>query len=782
MIQLLKISVLILLSLGLVATNESVIYYIKPIDTNHEDTCPAGINQTCLSLSEFGTVNRSNHMNILTVILLPGNHSLFTNISLSNFQTFKMYSEFFNATITCKLLAHFSFELIQTISIAKIDFIGCGSNLVKNVIELTFQESIFIGQVDTGTSLTLINSTAKIDHCFFIDNRFGTVMESIKALELITTNITWLIIRNVTGTVRVGGAVICTHSNVSIIHTTFENNTAEIGGDIYADEESKISILNSTFAGDGPQPPSEEPALGGAMFSHRSVLSIVTCQFHNKHASVGGSAFFSSSNIKVNGSNFDSNSATDHAGGLFAYNSAVFIYKSTFHNNTALGGAGVATYKGRITVVASIFTHNTAHQHGAALDFDGASSIIRGCHFEANIAHSFAGAVVIWFSTCTIIGRATLEETVQACNETCSFEYQDMNGSSEILLGDKTQFIANSAPAGAALYTIKSILKSCGPIYFSKNFATLNSNIYLLNSYASLKGLFISTQNVGSFFAFNSNVSFSGCTKFFSCSPPVNTTVDFKEGGALTLYQTMLSFHGEARFECNHAEIGGAMVAIESLIYLSDQVYVTVTNNSASISGGGLYFAQSELFSLRESTLTISSNSATEKGGGIAIISSLVTCTVTGSQHMDQNGNMIENYMGAVLNITENTAQKGGAIYLEANSKVTMLKDYVFKTDMKLNALNFIRNSAQYGGAIYIDDATNPGLCESNPFEVKSPKSECFIRVVSTQTVINTDGNFSLNNVYFDSNTATVSGATLFGGLLDRCIVSPFNEVDRTIN
>ena len=31
-------------------------------------------------------------------------------------------------------------------------------------------------------------------------------------------------------------------------------------------------------------------------------------------------------------------------------------------------------------------------------------------------------------------------------------------------------------------------------------------------------------------------------------------------------------------------------------------------------------------------------------------------------------------------------------------------------------------------------------------------------------------------------NTATTSGATLFGGLLDRCIVSPFNEIVRTIS
>ena len=147
----------------------------------------------------------------------------------------------------------------------------------------------------------------------------------------------------------------------------------------------------------------------------------------------------------------------------------------------------------------------------------------------------------------------------------------------------------------------------------------------------------------------------------------------------------------------------------------------------------------------------------------------------------DQNGNMIEEYKGALLNLTENSAQKGGGIYLEANSKVIMLKDYIIETN-NTNTLNFIGNLAQYGGANYVDDKTSSGSCESNPFEVKSPKSECSISVVSTQLIITPNTNFSLTNVHFNLNSAVVSGSTLFGGLLDRCIVSPFNEVDRTID
>ena len=122
-----------------------------------------------------------------------------------------------------------------------------------------------------------------------------------------------------------------------------------------------------------------------------------------------------------------------------------------------------------------------------------------------------------------------------------------------------------------------------------------------------------------------------------------------------------------------------------------------------------------------------------------------------------------------------------GVLCLEANSKIIILKDFIFTTAMR-NVLNFIRNSAQYGGAVYVDDESNSGSCVSNPFEIKSPKSECFISVVSTQTVFTDNTNFSLSNILFDKNSATVSGSTLFGGLLDRCIITPFNEVDRTIN
>ena len=117
-----------------------------------------------------------------------------------------------------------------------------------------------------------------------------------------------------------------------------------------------------------------------------------------------------------------------------------------------------------------------------------------------------------------------------------------------------------------------------------------------------------------------------------------------------------------------------------------------------------------------------------------------------------------------------------GVLCLEANSKITILKDFIFRTT-KRNALNFIGNSAQYGGAVYVDDESNFGSCVSNPFEIKSPKLECFISIVSTQTVVTDNSNFSLSNIIFDKNSAAASGSTLFGGLATS--VARFTDLSR---
>ena len=69
-------------------------------------------------------------------------------------------------------------------------------------------------------------------------------------------------------------------------------------------------------------------------------------------------------------------------------------------------------------------------------------------------------------------------------------------------------------------------------------------------------------------------------------------------------------------------------------------------------------------------------------------------------------------------------------------------------------------------------DRTNSGTCASKSYKAYSTASECFIQALS----LNNENDFYFDLV-FKNNQAEFAGSVLFGGLLDRCTLSPFSEV-----
>lgn len=69
-------------------------------------------------------------------------------------------------------------------------------------------------------------------------------------------------------------------------------------------------------------------------------------------------------------------------------------------------------------------------------------------------------------------------------------------------------------------------------------------------------------------------------------------------------------------------------------------------------------------------------------------------------------------------------------------------------------------------------DGTNSGTCASKSYNSYCTASECFIQSLS----LNNENEFYLDLV-FKNNHAMFTGSVLFGGLLDRCTLSPFSEV-----
>ena len=643
------LSLPILLFLGLFhGSNTNTVHYLAPSSSQR---CPI---QNCQNLSEFS--ENANNDNNTTIVLLPGKHSMVQNLSFSNLVDLKLYSlTNSSATIECTSSSFLSFENIQRVCIHNVNFIGCGGNLVRNVEEFILQETTFEGQRNSRTALTLINTTVDIIDCAFVRNQFGTVMEGVRSLRIITNDINWFLVGDVTGVVQVGGAMISSYSNISISGSRFEDNRAEIGGDVFTEDFSRIFIFNSTFSGEGIEGFTEEAPFGGAIFSHEGIFMIMGCQFKNKNTTVGGGIMSSLSNFTIYNTTFFQNSATDHGASVFGYDSTISIKKCNFEQNYAGAGAGVATQEGILNVDESSFVDNVAERHAAALDLYQDSPTIRGCIFVNNVARSFAGAILLWFSNTLMYGKVTPEGGVQQpCNESCYNQDSDYGAMVDTTPVHKTVFLSNSAPTGGALYVIRSTMRSCGPIYFSENRATLYSSVYYLDSVVSFEGFVQLSQNLGSLFAFNSHLNFSDCSRFVDGSPQQNTSSSFREGGALTLVQSRLTINGKSSFEGNSAETGGAIAATDSEIFLNDEVIIT--NNKAYKTGGAIYLSQSELHALRESTVIISNNIADKRGGGIHAVSSSIKCTVTGSDYSYQNEIKRELYEGALLTVRENTA------------------------------------------------------------------------------------------------------------------------------
>ena len=172
----------------------------------------------------------------------------------------------------------------------------------------------------------------------------------------------------------------------------------------------------------------------------------------------------------------------------------------------------------------------------------------------------------------------------------------------------------------------------------------------------------------------------------------------------------------------------------------------TIANNTATNSnGGGISLYQSDLEI--KGNCIISDNHAM-RGGGIHATSSTVAV-----------------YQPATLQFINNRAENGSGLYLEVNPKLYILKTgRLFTYEQHL--LIFSGNHANYRGTVYVADDTNSAC---------SPDNECFIQTL----VLFQEGNIMSDtvNILFSDNTASEQGADLFGGLLDRCIPSPFAEV-----
>ena len=642
-------------------------YYITP---SMNVPCP---QDPCLTLSQFAadSTNYLGNETNISLSFLPGNHSLDRELSLSQADNFSMAKDIGGSGtvfVECDSQSgRFNISETTFATVQGLHFIGCGGNRVSQVEQFIVEDTIFQGVEGRGTALVLNEvSAASIVRSLFHSNTHSSTFEnhdiSPYASDQDILNYLYL---NRNASLAVGGALYTTFSNVSIVSSQFTHNTAKIGGALFT-HRSSLHVVGSTYS-------YNRGSFGGVMITSESSVNIDNCNFSKNAAEIiGGVMITYKDSFSISGSSFTNNSATFFGGVMYTFDGSFNITSSTFTNNSASDGGVMDTSDGSFTITSSTFTNNSA---------------------------SFEGGVIYCIAS----------------------------------LPDRESLNIYSS----SFYTNKA--DGYGGIMF-----TIGCTTHIADSAFD--------HNLGSLYFFNINLTISGCTTFENCAEPSNKTatenaLTRQEGGAITSFQSTVIFTGATSLLNNQARRGGAILAAESKIMIYGET--TIANNTATNSnGGGISLYQSDLEI--KGNCIISHNHAM-RGGGIHATSSTVAV-----------------YQPTTLQFINNRAENGSGLYLEVNPKLYILKSQPSYNDDE-HLLIFSGNHANYRGAVYVADDTNSGAC--------SPDNECFIQTLTLHQFTIPDR--STVNIVFSDNTASGQGANLFGGLLDRCIPSPFAEVYR---
>ena len=692
----------------------------------------------CLTISELAANTSSYISSNTTLVFTAGTHHLTADLTVSDVNNVSITSNSSYTAIVCMHHSYIKLNHSQFIHISNMDFSGYGGINVQNVEEFVLLNAVFDGQDKTETSLSLFESTANIINCSVIYNFKDVVYWKWMQRD---------------GFKLVDGLVVVIDSNISFSHCQFDNNEVMISSHYSDDDTSVMLLMNSWVAID-----SSTFVNNIAVESYRYGVNTYVIHQERGHVDISNSYFYNNSvdsysvfkstsgSLNVTNSSFSGNRGTYPSGkdkifgGMFIlFYSNIFARNNSFDNNNADFGGVLYSEESSVTFETCSFDYNHVYvDNGVGLLSASNSNItVKECNFTRNTA--WRGAVIKVSNSFMIIEIGLFD------SNHAKAEGGVLNtGGSHIIVKD-CSFTHNTAQKGAVIYATSTLLTMTSSVVIANNVATEYATVYLGECEVNIWGDYVFSNNTGSFVAYRAHVSFMGYSNF------LNNQINAQDGnilkgGAITLFLSVMRFAGSCNVSYTHAENGGAIRSSESKVYVNG--HLTVTHNSANESGGGIYLYNSEM-NCSDCSLQLSHNTAKSRGGGIHAIASTIKFS------------SVHSIVKVVF--INNTAEKGGGLSMESNSKLYMLAGDLFSPIQ----VCYIENTADYGAAMFVDDDTYTSTCS------RKLKGECFFQVLERYYVYKATRKY----LQFSQNTARYSGSTLYGGLLDRCAVSPFVEL-----
>ena len=672
------------------ANSQQAHYYITPSPSVH---CPGDPCLTLPQLAANSTSYLGNETNV-SLTFLPGNHSLDGELSLShadNFSITKVIEGNGTVFVECgSQSGRINISEITFAMIKDLHFVGCGGNRVSQVEQFRVEDTIFEGVEGRGTALVLNEVTdASIARSSFLSNVHASTFEhheiSPYARDQEILNYLYL---NRDPSLAVGGALYTAFSNVSIVSSKFTDNRAEIGGALFA-HNSSLHVVGSTYS-------YNKASFAGVMITSESSINIKNSNFIENTAMIHGGVMIAyRDSFNIHGTTFTSYSAISaraKGGVMMIYDSSFIIISNTFTNNRAAYGGVMYTFDSSFNIISSTFTNNSA-DFGGVMDTSDSSFNITSSTFTNNIAAVLGGV------------KKTSDSSFSITSSTFTNNRAAYGGVILTFNLDSSYFIITSST-----FTNNGATDSGGVMVTSDSSFNITSSTFTNNSAAYRGGIMLTS---GSSF----NITSSTFTN--------NSAAD--SGGVAYIIEASSFNIISSSFYANKANrFGGIIVTIESSThvtsgtfnYNSGSLYIFNSNlnfsgytrleNCAEQSnktaeareeGGAITSVQSSVIFTGVSSL---SNNQARRGGAIlAIESKIITygkTTVANNTATVRSGGGISLQQSDLevrgnCTISDNDAVRGGGIHA-TSSKIAVYQPWT---------LQFIKNRAENGSGLYLE-------------------------------------------------------------------------------
>ena len=727
---------------------------------------------SCLTFSQLADSPTNYVATNTTLYIVGGSHYLDREISISHIEAFAMIG--INSSITCSGLAKFIFASIGHVHIGGLTFIGCGSNRVTMVDQLTVEQTAFWGQSNSRTSILISDSSATILESSFHSNTVGSCEIDVILFTQFMLSTSYPESLN-SCTTTVGGVLIVIHSTLFLDNSHFEGNSANLGGAIYSKLGSNITINNSYFLDNHAADCDTQLCFGGVLFAAETAsVSIFNSTFQNNTSDGDGgvAAILFNANLSLSQCYIDNNSAYISGGALATYfHGSVTIEntKISFCTAESNGGAIYASYNNIIKISDSTLITNSASNHGGVLFALDGNSITATNVTVLNNTASSSGAVIYGINLSTIsvsnsifeyntafdnagVIRLRTNSTVTITNTTFSHNKAELFGGAIALREGCTAVVSNSS------FYHNTADKYGGAIEMEYNSSTLVTDTSFDSNFAMDEGgvfdayTACSIEVYGSTFS-NNNVNINGGvltikfgTNFYSenCSFSNNSARD--NGAVLFADNKSHTNIHNCSFMHNSADNGGVLAAWrKSNVTIDNSWFIS---NTAFTDGATIYSRILCTTTIHDSNFI--NNVAINNG--VLLVSASSDTTVENScftqNEAGHDGGVAYVYDNSALcmnncsSIGNTAGGSGGVVYGRRNSIIELFENTILDCKAQL-----------FGGSISIQQESS-AIVEATTFTNNSANTGGVMRAYIGSTI-------SIINSTLSENMATISGGVM---------------------